>query len=82
MLDILDQKLPREISDLIFKKLKDDFNKQLKFILENCIVWIKADNKISFLILEKNLCQNPFYPLIENENRFIIKSKKYNKKKI
>ena len=81
MLSILDNNLPSELSDIIYKKIKDDFNKNLKYILEYETVWIITEGKLSFLILERNLSKNPYYLLeYENYNKFEIVNKKKKKK--
>ena len=47
---ILRGKLPIELIDIIFKKMKDDFNYELKQILTYKTVFIITKNKLSFLI--------------------------------
>lgn len=66
MLHILDEYLPVEISDMIFKKIKNKFMEDLKNILENKTVFtISKEGKLSFLILENNI---NYYAVLENLN--------------
>ena len=74
MLYILDQYLPVELSNKIYKNLKDEFIKDLKHILTYQIVWIQTKDKFSFLILEKNT--NYYDVLLENDSGFMKKKKK------
>ena len=63
---ILRGKLPVELIDIIFKKMKDDFNYELKQILTYKTVFIITENKLSFLILENN---KNYYDILLNESK-------------
>lgn len=80
LISLLDSNLPTELSDMIFKHVKDQFNKDLKFILENRTVWIIHKNKLSFLILEKNKNYYDILNNLDNDNNFkkIEKRKRFN----
>ena len=77
MLNILDKKLNALISDKIYYYIRRDFMRNLKYTLYYNTVWILTDDKISFLILEKN---NNYYSSLQIDN--IPFNISYNKKKI
>jgi len=63
MLHILDQKLPTELSDMIYKMLHESIMRDICKIIKHKIVFVMCGNKMSFLICEH---QNYYY-LLDNE---------------
>jgi hypothetical protein len=63
MLHLLDQKLPTELSDMIYKMLHESIMRDICKIIKHKIVFVMCGNKMSFLICEKA----NFYYLLDNE---------------
>jgi len=63
MLHLLDQKLPTELSDMIYKMLHESIMRDICKIIKHKIVFVMCGNKMSFLICEH---QNYYY-LLDNE---------------
>ena len=63
MLHLLDQKLPTELSDMIYKMLHESIMRDICKIIKHKIVFVIVDEKMSFLICEH---QNYYY-LLDNE---------------
>lgn len=61
MIDILDEYLPNEITDIIYKKFHRCCMREITIILSHKIVFVLVEERISFLICEN---QNYFSPLL------------------
>ena len=61
MITILDEYFPLEIANLIYKKFHRDCMRDIGIILRHKTVFVLVEERISFLICEK---QNYFSPLL------------------
>lgn len=66
MIAILDEYLPTEITDLIYKEFHRDCIRDIGIILRYKIVFVIVGERISFLICEGQSYENYYDPLLSS----------------